>query len=282
MSKWQDFGEAWATLFALGVTYGTRLLAAFFILVVGYLIARLLDKVVRILVRKSGLESLLERLDLSKLLYRVGIHAGFAQVLGRVSRYLVIAVSLFVAVDVAGIVAFSNFRDQFFAFVPRGLTGLALLIMGLFLAEWARAFTVATIETSDLVDSPELIGKGVQFVVIVLAFATAGEHLGLEIQLIRQSLLVVFGTAGFAFAIGLGFGGQRVIRNLLSRAYVEQALPVGSRVVIDEVELGVLKAFAAQSVVFEDEEGRETWVPYVDFVTHQFRVLGIGIPSVDP
>lgn len=273
MNEWQNLSRGWSTFLDLAMTYGMKILAAAGLLLIGYIVARLLEKVLATVVKKSGLETLLERLDLAKFLYRIGIHSGFGVALGRLTRYLVIAISIFVAVDVAGIEAFSSFRDQFFAFIPRGLTGVALVILGLFLAELAHNFTVATLTSTELFDSPELMGKLVQVLVIVLTLTTAGDHVGLEIQMVRQVLLLAIAAAGLALAIGVGLGGRIILRNLLTRAYVEQAIPIGSRVVFGEDNLGTLKEFAAQSAVFEDEDGHETWVPYSEFVARQFRVL---------
>lgn len=272
MSDWMDLNVAWTKGVEVALEYGTKALAGLTVVLLGVLLARLLDKIVATLIRKSGFEALMEKLDLSRFLYRVGLHMGFSAAFGRMTRYIIYVVTAFVAVDVMGIEAFANFRDQFLAFVPRGLSGLAMFIGGLLLADLARTFSVAALRSSEIVESPEHIGKIVQAIVLLLVVAMTAEQVGLEIQLIRQILLVVLASAGLALGLGAGFGGQSVFRNLVSRPYVEQALQLGTDVTSDGVHVGKLKAFAAQSAVFVDADGNERWIPYSDFLQKPFTV----------
>ncbi len=265
MSKWGDLSKAWVHVIDLLLSYGLNLLAALFILIVGFIAARMLDTLVSGVVKKSGLESLLERLNLPKLLYRVGIHSGVATACGRAVRWTVYIIAGFVAVDTLGVAAFSSLRDQFIGYLPRLFSSVAMLLAGLLLADLTRTLASNALTENTLIKNPDLFGKLIYAVVVLVTFSLALEQAGLEMTLVRNLLVIVLASAGLTFAISFGYSSQQVARNLIARPYVEKMLKIHDLVTLDDKVIGVVKTFAAQSVVLVQDK-QEAFIPYTRFL----------------
>lgn len=265
MNKWGDLSKAYVNIVDLLFSYGINILAAFLILFIGFIVAHLLDRAVSGAVKRSGLESLLERLNLPKLLYRVGVHSSVASASGRTVRWTVYIIAAFVAVDTLGVEAFSSLRDQFIGYLPRLISSVAMLLGGLLLADLARTLVKNALSENALVENPDLVGKLIYVIVALVTFSLALEQAGLEMTLVRNLLVILLAAAGLTFAISFGFSSQQIARNLIARPYVERMLKPKDLVTLDGKDIGVVKTFAAQSVVMVHEK-QEFFIPYTDFL----------------
>ncbi len=271
MNKWGDLSKTYANIVDLLFSYGVNLLAALFILLVGFIVAHLLDRAIAGAVKRSGLEGLLERLNLPKLLYRIGVHSSVATAAGRTVRWTVYVIAAFVAVDTLGVEAFSSLRDQFISYLPRLISSVAMLLCGLLLADLARTLVKSAVSENGLVENPDLVGKLAYVVVALVTFSLSLEQAGLEMTLVRNLLVIMLAAAGLTFAISFGFSSQQVARNLIARPYVERMLKPEDLVTLDGKGIGVVRTFAAQSVVMV-HEGHETFIPYTDFLQYQVGI----------
>jgi small-conductance mechanosensitive channel len=131
---------------------------------------------------------------------------------GAVAFWLVILVFAGTAARSLGLPTIELLIDRFVGFVPNLILSMVILALGVWLGglagKFARGFAVAA-----QITEANLLGKGIQYLVIVVALGTALEQLNVATRFLFGAFLIVLGSLGLAF----GLGGQQKAREILQR-----------------------------------------------------------------
>lgn len=188
------------------------------------------------------------------------------------SRIVALAAWIVVALGVLGVrddiaEALDFHAVQLGAFRLSGLVvvkGLALLALLL----WAAGFTGDLIERS-VRDNPDitpslrvLIAKLVKFCLVVAAVVVTLTAVGIDLT----ALTLVSGAIG----LGLGFGLQRVVSNLVSGVIIlaDRSIKPGDVIELGQT-FGWVRSLRARFVSVITRDGREYLIPNEDFVTQR-------------
>ena len=102
--------------------------------------------------------------------------------------------------------------DHFVSFLPNLFLAFVILALGAWVGglagKFARAFAMAA-----QVKEANLLGKGVQYLVVIVALGTALEQLNVATRFLFGAFLIVLGALGLAF----GLGGQEKAREIIER-----------------------------------------------------------------
>ena len=102
--------------------------------------------------------------------------------------------------------------NRILSFLPNLFLAVVIVALGAWVGglagKFARAFAMAA-----RIQEANLLGKGVQYLVIVIALGTALEQLNVATRFLFGAFLIVLGSLGLAF----GLGGQEKAREILRR-----------------------------------------------------------------
>lgn len=243
------------------------------VVVIGGLIAApIAARVMQVIVRRSGLETLLESLGAPRLLYRVGYKHSTAVLLGTVVRVAIYLFTALVAADVLGWKQVANGLDAIIGYTPRIFVATVFLMVGV----WAADFSKSLVAGMAKEGQGEVIGTGIYYGIVAITVALVADQLGLETSLINNIILLAIGGASLSAAIGMGLSAKPTLSNLLARNYVAQLYPRGDRVRIDGVE-GIVKSHSPTALVVVGEH--ETYnVPYTRFMDTVIATNGEARP----
>lgn len=262
-------------LFASFIAALPTILIFIVIVVGGILLAPMAARVVSELVRRSGLETLLERLGAPRLLYRIGYKSGTARLLGSLARWGVYLIAALIAADVAGMKQIANGLDVVIGYLPRVGVAVLFLMVGMWAADLVRSVVSGVSK-----DKTNVIGTILYYGIVAITVALVADQLGLETSLINNIILLVIAAACAAAAIGAGLSAKPTLSNLLARNYVAQLYARGDRVVIDGVE-GVVKSHSPTALVLVGKQGTFN-VPYVRFMEEVTETSGEARPLEQP
>jgi hypothetical protein len=210
--------EAWGNFLQGLALYLPRVLATMSIVIAGWLIAAILRVLTRWVLRWTRFDSLSERVGLAPVLK--GADLPPASVLaGSVVFWLVFLGFLLSGIDVLGLTALQGLVAGFGAFVPRLVVALAILAVGLVVANFAWRATLLTAVNARM-GSPRLLSNAVRFLILILAVAMALEQIAVAQTVVLTAFAIAFGAvmAGLAIAFGIGGGG-------LARRFLERQFP---------------------------------------------------------
>jgi hypothetical protein len=221
-------GQAWANFLQSVALYLPRVLATLSIVIAGWLIAALLRVLTRWLLRWTRFDALSERMGLAAVLKSADLPA--ASVLaGAVVFWLVFLGFLLSGIDVLGLTALQGLVAGFGTFVPRLVVALAILAVGLVVANFAwRATLLAAVNAR--MASPRLVSSAVRALILILAVAMALEQIAVAQTVVLTAFAIAFGALMAGLAIAFGIGGGSLARRFLEQQFPERPTADSDRV----------------------------------------------------
>jgi small-conductance mechanosensitive channel len=195
-------------------------IAAFVLLVVGVAIALGVRFLVIKLLNSIGWEKLAKKTPALRILEVGDIRYPIFALVGAIVFWVVILVFIGTAARSLGLSSVELLIDHFVAFLPNLFLAVVIVALGAWVGglagKFARAFAMAA-----RIPEANLLGKGVQYLVIVIALGTALEQLNVATRFLFGAFLIVLGSLGLAFGLG-GQGKAREIIERISRVEEEE------------------------------------------------------------
>ena len=191
-----------------------ELIAAILILIVGWIIASWLGKLVARVLRRAGFDRVLHEGQAGSWVQRATGNP--SQLVGMIVKWAVILGVISLAVSVLGISALSAFVGEIFEYLPNVIA--ALLI---FLVAGAIAGVAATLASRFLGDSPlgKIVGTAAPILVMAIATFMILDQLQIAPDIVRITYALVLGAVALGSALAFGLGGRDVAREMLMGAY---------------------------------------------------------------
>lgn len=196
------------------VAFLPKLLVAGLLLLVGFVVARLISKLVAKFVNYVETSK-----PVVKTLESLGVKPlDVDQVVGLFTKWAVLLIFLSAAVDVLELDALTSTFDALIGFVPNILAAAAI----------AGLTVVASNALHDIVfESAKKarigvyngLAKTTKVVVLVFGIPLAAAQLGLDLTLLTNNLTVLVGGFALAFALSFGLGGKEVASKILNDIY---------------------------------------------------------------
>jgi small-conductance mechanosensitive channel len=136
----------------------------------------------------------------------------------------------------------SDSLNQGVLFIPRLLTALALVLVGLVLGALVRRWVE---RTSAQLDFPVAIGPVVQVLVVAIFVLCAAAQAGVSVAPLIVVALVVMGAIGVTLALAFGLGAREIARSLTSGRYARADFEVGQTIRVGDVRGEILRIDAA-------------------------------------
>lgn len=251
---------------------GPKVLAMVVILVVGYFVAKVLDRAVTALCQSVGLQTGAERTGLVNSMKQVGITTTVPALVGRIVFWVTLCVFLTAAFNNLGLPEVSAAVDGLIAYVPKILIATVIVVVGLLVATFIRG-VVATSADRVGVSYAEHLANGAYYILALMTFLAAAEKLDINFKLFEQLILLAFAGLALGFGLALGLGGKEVMGGILAGYYTRQRLQNGDHVSVGNLE-GTVRDVGPTSTTIETyEDGmlNRHSVPNVKMVNEAIR-----------
>ncbi|MBU0702874.1 MAG: mechanosensitive ion channel [Chloroflexi bacterium] len=230
-----------------------NLVGALFVLLVGWLLAWLAQRVARRLLAQVGFDRLARQAGVTDALDRAGVTASASHLVGRIIYWLLLLTFLMVAVESLGLTAAATALRALVAYLPRVMGAIIVLVggalLGQFLGKGAQALAAGS-----GVEFHAALGRAVQYIVLVMATILAADQLGLNTTLLNDVLGNLLTVAGAGLALTFALGSREAVRNLLAGFYAKDLFEIGQMVEIDGYR-GTLEAIGPLKAIIAAAEG---------------------------
>ncbi|HVW38775.1 MAG TPA: mechanosensitive ion channel domain-containing protein [Pirellulales bacterium] len=229
-----------------------NVLAMLVVLVVGYIVAHVLDKFATALSQSLGLETAAERSGLRTSMKQVGIQRSVPAIVGQIVFWLTMCVFVTAAFNILGLQTVSAAMERIVAYIPNLLVATVVVVVGLLVAGLLRG-VVATSADRVGISYAENLANGVYYVLALMTFIGAFDQLNIEFGLLKEMILIAFGGLALGFGLAFGLGGREVMGGILAGYYTRQRLHAGDRVHVAGME-GTVREVGPVATVIETEE----------------------------
>ncbi|CAN5917411.1 hypothetical protein BH11GEM1_BH11GEM1_20820 [soil metagenome] len=214
-----NFGDRLQTSFAQ--VFGDilpALLGALVILFAGYLLAKVLEKLVDRFLRRIRLNRMLERGDVMHALERSGSHLNPTRVLANLVFWLVMFAVILVAANALGLQSLANVFSELVSYIPSVIAAIVIILAGIVLGGFVGGLISASAGALHGGRALARVGRGG---VILLAIFMALQELGIATDIVTTAFAILFGAIALAMALSFGLGNRELAGEVTREWYMQ-------------------------------------------------------------
>ncbi|MCO7522767.1 MULTISPECIES: mechanosensitive ion channel family protein [Pseudomonas] len=248
----QSLVTAMTALWTKVANFIPNLFGALVVVLLGFVVAKLLDTLLSKVLAKFGLDRLMSGTGLTKMLARVGIQVPISTLIGKIVYWFVLLIFLVSAAESLGLERVSATLDMLALYLPKVFGAALVLLAGVLLAQLANGLVRGAAEGIGL-EYAAGVGRIVQGLVIIISISVAISQLEVKTDLLNHVIVIGLITVGLAVALAMGLGSREIAGQILAGIYVRELYQVGQQVRIGEVEGHIEEIGTVKTTVLTDE-----------------------------
>jgi hypothetical protein len=178
-------------------------LVAVIVLVVGWILAVSISKLIKSLLLSAKVDEFGNRLGLDQISARTSVQMSVAGTIAWLVKWFILVAIFLAAADILGLDQISNFLRDVLGYIPDVVAGAAILMAGLLLARFLSRLVRHSVQAAGL-GSADLLAAVTQWAIVVFTVLATLQQLGVAPAFV-QTLYTGF-IAMLAIAGGLAFG----------------------------------------------------------------------------
>lgn len=191
------------------------LIGALIVLIVGWIIAKLLQKVVTQVLKIARLDVLSEKAGIASILAKGEIKYTLAELIGVIIYWLLILVVVIATLDAFNLKVAAELLDRVVLYVPNVIAAIFILVLGMFFAALLGAVVRTTASNAGITYAKNL-GQITQVAIVVFAVLITLGQLGVRTLILDQAILVLLASLGLGLALAFGLGSKEIAGKIMS------------------------------------------------------------------
>lgn len=196
-------------------SYIPTLLGAIVILIIGWMIAKLLESVTVRILKTVRLDVASDKAGLSNILAQGDIKLTLSELLGVLVYWLVVLVVIATALNALNLIIAADIISKLVGYVPNIIGAIFVLVLGSFLANFV-ATIVRTSASNAGIKNAKLLSKVTQVVLVIFAIIIAIEQLNVATALLALAVNVILASIGIGIALAFGLGCKDIAGKFVS------------------------------------------------------------------
>jgi hypothetical protein len=200
---WQQFSAFLPTL-----------LAAFVLLILGWLVAKALRKIAERGLKLMRMDVVAERSGIEDFLLKGGVRFTTVTLLSNLIYWFVMFTVLLAVLNVIGIEMASEVFSRIILYIPKVVVAIIVLIFGALFAKFIQgvAFTYLT---NVGISGAQFMSMIAQYAILVFVGSVALEQLDIGGAVLVSAFQIAFGALCLALALAFGLGGREWAAKIL-------------------------------------------------------------------
>lgn len=256
----------WAKL----VGFVPNILAVLVIVVLGYVVSALLQRLATAILRRVGFDQASRRVGIRATLDRAGIDSTVSEIVGGLIFWLLMLTFLISAAEALGLPNVSRTIDSFVRYLPNVIGAAVILVVGLMIAHFVRDLVRSGTEGLGL-DYGQALGSAAYGILLVVIVSLAVGQLQIETALFNRVVEITLIASGGALALALGLGTREIAKHLVAGVYARELLRTGADLTVAE-NSGSLEEVGAVYTRLRAKDGTSVYIPnaqLTESVIHQ-------------
>jgi hypothetical protein len=190
------------------------LIGALLILIVGWVVAKIIKKVVYRLLRVIQFDKIADKAGISNVLIKGGIKLTVTQMMSVLAYWLVMIMVLVMVVNALGLAVASQLLEGLLDYIPNVIAALFVLVLGLCIANFISGIVHTAASNANL-PRPQMLGGISRWAIIIFAGTVSLRELGIAPELVISIFSILFGGICLALALAFGLGGKDIAAKYL-------------------------------------------------------------------
>lgn len=208
--------ESLQDILARVIGFIPNLVGAAVILVVGWIVAALLEWAVDNVIRAVGLQTLFERVKVEDVVKKAEAKKDTTALIAAVVKWIILLVAFVAAADALNLPQISEFLNRILDYVPSVVASAAILIIGTIFAHFMAKVVAGVIKASNL-HFPDLVGSTTRYAILIFTILAALSQLGIATAFLQTLFTGFVGALAIAGGLAFGLGGQGTAKEWLEK-----------------------------------------------------------------
>lgn len=211
-----SFTTSFESLWSKVLSFIPDLLGALVVLVIGLVIASLLGKLAKKIVKLTKVDQLAEKIGLRQEAEEMGFRLSIAGVLGWLVKWFIIITTIIAVLDILNISQLSSFLERLVLYLPQVIVAVIILTAGLIVGRLANNAIKSTLSRATIKQTmANFLGALAKWAIYLFALMAALVQLGIStslIQILFTGLIFMIAIAG---GLAFGLGGREHAKRVL-------------------------------------------------------------------
>lgn len=187
-----------------------KLLGALVILILGWIVAKVVRRLVDELLKVVHFDSLADKAGISGVLEKGNVKVTAREVVSGLVYWLIMIMVLVMTVNALGLPRASDILEKVFSYVPRVIVAIFAVIVGLFLASFVASIVRLAAANANM-PKPDILAGICRWVIIIFASAVALTELDIASMLVATTFNIILGGVVLAAALAIGLGSKEAV-----------------------------------------------------------------------
>jgi hypothetical protein len=220
-------------------------LGALFILIVGWLLARVLSILLKKILEKTKIDEWAKRINLGEVTGEA-MTIKPSKVLSKILFWVIILIFFVATAERLGLQIVVNQLTMLINYIPQLLVSVFIFSIGVYIATFIRD-AISTATSSLGMSSGKLISKVVFYFLLIIISITALDQAGIDTTIISSNITLIIGAILLAGSIAYGFAAKGIMSNILATFYAKKNFKAGQKIRINDVE-GIITEIDSVSI----------------------------------
>ncbi len=237
---------------------------------VAWILIKLFLWMIKKALNKTKLDEWSKKLNETEIFGNTTINIVLTKVILGVLKWFLVLIFVMAGSIIFGLDVVSEGIRNFFAYLPKLLTALAIFIAGIYIGTLVKKALNSMFKSLEI-SGGNLVGNIAFYLIVIFLSITAFDQAGIDTSVIKSNLTLIIGSILLAFTIAFGLGSKDVITRLLFGYYSRKNLEIGNKVRINEIE-GIIISIDNICVVLATKTGKVVF-PIKEVVDSKVEVL---------
>jgi small-conductance mechanosensitive channel len=259
------------------------LFGAILLLIVGWLVARMLQAILVRLLQRIGLDQLAARTGIDRGLITVGVQSSLSYLLARTTYWLILIFFILLSLGALGLSdVVTSALNSFFIFLPSVVAATAIFLVGAFVARVAGdAITAVTLQAN--IATGRVLGQAIRTSILLVVIILSLDELGVQTTILTTIIIITIGAVGLGLALAFGLGNRDLAHSIMAGFHAREEFNPGQQLTVGD-HTGRLVRIGATKALIDTDDGQVS-VPNIVLLNEvvQLKPAGEGAaPEAEP
>ncbi|MDP3057285.1 MAG: hypothetical protein Q8N37_02045 [bacterium] len=198
------------------VAFFLNLALVFGIIIFGWIIAVIVGRIVRQILKAINIDSLLVASGLKERFEKSGIKMSLVRIGEDAAKWIIILLTVTIATESVGLGQVSSFLNNILNYIPNIIIAVIILGIGILIAEFSYRIVSGSFKTAAF-GSPKIFGEMAKWAIIIFALLIALDQLGLQLEFVKILFTGMVAMIAIAGGIAFGLGGRDMAKGILEK-----------------------------------------------------------------
>jgi len=228
-----------------------KLVGAITILIIGFIVAKMVSKVVLKILDSIKIDKLADKLHDIEIVDKSKVKIVPSKILSKLIYYVILLIFIIASSDFLGMEVVSELISSLIGYLPKLLSAVIVFAIGIFIADIIKQGVRSACNSINM-PAAGVVSSIVFYFILINVLMMAMNQAEINTAFLKANLSLILGGIIFAFALGYGLASKDMMANLLGGLYSKSKFEIGNHIKVNDVK-GTIIAKDSGSITIQTQ-----------------------------